>query len=276
MPIYDKHCCECGLPIGPIDRPAEAVNVGGEQRWRHQRPCPAPGYPTGERGLGAVLRASVGIRSEHPQSGAVLRSSPGGVGTVTARRGSHFEKESEIVRRLLALLGVAAPELSDPNDGRRSDTGVDVALALGGHRFGYQLTEYHAGTTPGVSGGSSLRREESRRARGSNTYAMYGHADPLAGLVAHISEKARQSLSHDFQEFDRVDLVVATNLPTWGASASTFLLEVFVDLAALERLTGSLLSSSRYAGAYVFVMQSASGRSSVFGWDRSSGWRRII
>ena len=188
---------------------------------------------------------------------------------------SHFDVEREIVRRFLSLLGLNAPELSDPNAGRSVDSGVDVMLKRDGERIGYQVTEYHGGEAPGARGGSALRREESQRARNPHTYAMYGVADPLQGLVARISEKVRQSAKYDFKEFDRVNLILATNVPTWGASASTFLLEAFLSLEALERITAPLLDSSRYGSAYIFVMQSASGGSAVFARDRDAGWRRL-
>jgi hypothetical protein len=54
-PFVGQRCYECGQILGPLNRPEET----SPGRVRHYDAlCPEPLRLTGERGLGAILRAS--------------------------------------------------------------------------------------------------------------------------------------------------------------------------------------------------------------------------
>lgn len=188
---------------------------------------------------------------------------------------SKYVTEREIVRRFLALHGLANPELRDPNQGRSTDTGADVIWTSDRRVIRFQVTAFHSdeGRNPGVKG-SQPRRNEKRRAAASNggVYTMTVVTDPIPAIVARVVEKVQRAQRADRQRFDELILLIASSRPEIGGTAAGFLLDAALDLRRLTTHTHDLLSESAYTSAYMFNMLSLTGTPSVYRWDRDHGW----
>jgi hypothetical protein len=187
---------------------------------------------------------------------------------------SKFQLERDIVDRFLRELGHGNFSLSDPNAGRKTDTGADVLVTLSGVRYGIQVTRYHSdeGMHPGGRG-SNLRRQEAAY-RGWNTaYAMCGNPIPWSGLVSRIHAKCIEA--HPEHGFDELVLLVASSVPEWSGLVSTLLLDIALDLDQMNSILSPILRRSPYSSVYLYNMMGVGGPS-VHEWTRESGiWRKI-
>ena len=185
-----------------------------------------------------------------------------------------FQFERDIVERFVRELGHGRYSLSDPNAGKKTDSGADVLLQLNGRRYGVQVTIYHSdeGSTS-TQKGSALRRQESAYSHWPTAYAMYTKPNPWTGLAHRIQAKCSKQYSRT--AFDELVLLIAASVPQMGAVVSTFLWDQTVDIAEMNAFLSPILGKGPYSSAYLYNMMGIGCRS-VYEWTRESGvWRKI-
>jgi hypothetical protein len=189
-------------------------------------------------------------------------------------RSSKFQFEQEIVDRFLRELGYSDFSLSDPNAGQRVDTGADVLVNMDGHRYGVQVTIYHSdeGALP-VQKGSALRSQEAAYKGWPTAYAMFGKPSPWSAVAYRLHSKCSKEYPSGI--FDELVLLVAASLPSPGATASTLLLDLALDLETMNCVLAPYLRASRYSEAYIYNMMGVGG-ASVYEWTRATDlWSEI-
>jgi hypothetical protein len=147
-----------------------------------------------------------------------------GIPAPTKRRFNKFEKELDIVDRMLRSLGHGRFSLSDPNAGQKSESGADVLAKFDDRRIGFQVAQYHS-DVDGNTGtrGSSLRREESRKAAAGLLAPAFIKPISMPALVHLVQEKAKKGWSQ--KEFPDMRLLIAESIPQLGGTGATFLSE---------------------------------------------------
>jgi hypothetical protein len=104
-----------------------------------------------------------------------------------------FDKGSDIVDRMLGLLGHRDFFLCNPNEGQRIECGADVSTKVDGCLIGFQVTQYQPDVDENTGKkGSKLRQEESRKARVSLLAAMSVKPLSMSALAHSIQEKAKK------------------------------------------------------------------------------------
>lgn len=185
-----------------------------------------------------------------------------------------FLLEKHHVELLTARLGETADGFSDPNDGEKSDAGIDVIASIAGRRIGIQVGVIDPNREQG-----KVRAEEKRLAsRASNgVYFMWGENDPaaiIAGIGGLISRKARFSFARKAQRLDEIWLLAIAGSAEGGGVASTMILSSFLDLPTLDDATSEILEKSSYDR--VFILPELSNERALYEWVRSQGWTKRI
>ena len=190
-----------------------------------------------------------------------------GIPAPTKRAFSKFEVESDIVDRMLMLLGHKDFFLCNPNDGQKVECGADVLTKLD-HLIGFQVTQYHfdLGMDAGTKR-SRARVEESQRRRAGLPVAIFGTQFSMPALIHLLQEKSKKGWSQ--KDFPDMRLVIAASVPQEGGMASTFLLETPLDQMNAE--LSPILARSKYSAAYLYVIL----QGVVYEWVKETGWKKV-
>jgi hypothetical protein len=183
---------------------------------------------------------------------------------------SKFDLERDIVDRMLRLLGYGRFSLIDPNAGQKNESGADVLAKFDDHRIAFQVRQYHS-DVDGNTGtrGSSLRREESRKAAVGLLAPAFIKPISMPALVHLLQEKAKKGWSQ--KEFPDMRLLIAASIPQSGGTGATFLFEALLKVDDLNAQLSPILEGTKYSAAYLYVMM----LESVYEWTRESGWKYL-
>ncbi len=182
---------------------------------------------------------------------------------------SQFDQEWGTVDRMLWSLGYKQFFLCNPNDGQKTESGADVLTKLDGRLVGFQVTQYHSDVNAGTTG-SSLRREETRKAAVGLPAAMFVKPISLPALIHVLEEKVNKGWSQ--KDFPDMRLVIAASVPQVGATASTFLFEARLNVNEMNAQLSPILEQTKYSAAYLYVMMPES----VYEWKKESGWKKLF
>jgi len=182
-----------------------------------------------------------------------------------------FQEESDIADRMLNLLGYKQFFLCNPNDGQKTESGVDVLTKLDNQLIGFQVTQYHFDM--GVQAGtkrSSARVEESRKRRAGLPATMWGRLVSIPALSYLVQEKRNKGWSE--KEFADVRLLIAASIPQDGGTVSTFLLQECLNTDKMNAQLSSQLEATKFSAAYLYVMMPGS----VYRWTKETRWERLF
>lgn len=182
---------------------------------------------------------------------------------------SKFELERDIVEQMLRSLGYRQFFLCDPNT--KTESGADVLVKLDGRLIGFQVTQYHSdvGENAGTTG-SSLRREESRKAAAGLPAPAFIKPISVPALVHLLREKLNKGWSQ--KDFPDMRLLIAASIPQSGGTASTFLFEARLNVNEMNAQLSPILEHTKYSAAYLYVMMPES----VHRWTKKSGWENLF
>jgi len=188
-----------------------------------------------------------------------------GIPAPTKMAFSKFDRESDIVDRMLKLLGYGQFSLSDPNAGKR-ESGVDVLASFADRQIGFQVREYYfdVDETTGP-GGSDLRREESRKAKVGLPDPGFIKPISMPALIHIVREKAKKGWSQ--KDFPDMRLLIAASIPQLGGTKATFLFPAFVKVDDLNAHLSPILKKTKYSAVYLYVMMLGS----LYEWTKESG-----
>jgi hypothetical protein len=183
-----------------------------------------------------------------------------------------FEKEKYYVALLMQRIGQIVDKYENPNDTARADeSGADVVAVCGGLRIGVQVTDLDTGAERGQA-----RRAETRFARDAasrdSIYLEWGQNDTrkvVAAIEWSITRKARMS----FAGFDKFWLLLCCGVPEWGATASTFVMTPWLDIAELNHVTLDKLAGSKYSRAFIHATLGAEEQA-LYQWERRGQWSK--
>jgi hypothetical protein len=184
-----------------------------------------------------------------------------------------FGRERYCLEALARLLPPPVDQYRNPLDDYARETGVDVIAVIDKRQIGFQVTEYDGGEGNSQMKPGHMRAAEVKQVREAGDTGVYGgwgspHVEQA--FLARIAAKVRKSLDYDFAEYDEVWLLVCANIP--GAGLSTFVPHFHIGSDDLNQWTAATLASSKYARAFFHVIMG----DAVFGWDRVSGWRKLV
>jgi hypothetical protein len=183
-------------------------------------------------------------------------------------RFTKFELESDIVDRMLRSLGCRDYFLCDPNAGQKTESGADVLTKLDGSLIGFQVTQYHS-DVDAVTGGSSVRREGSRKAARGLRAPAFIKPISIPALVRLLGEKSQKGWSQ--KDFPDMRLVIAASVPQDGALVATFLFEPRLNVNEMNAQLSPILEQTEYVAAYLYIMMPEA----VYGWTKESGWEKL-
>src|ERR1039458_863084 len=162
---------------------------------------------------------------------------------------SKFYGERSDVEHLLALLGISQPNLVDPNNGGRDETGADVAYICPARRIGIQVTEYSADEGNIIAPKQQSRATERKlatKAAGSNEaikgYGMTSSGNYIQALKVRIKAKLMKSMA----PFDEKWLLILAQKISWGSTMSTFAAAAHIAIAEMNLEIDPLLRGSQY------------------------------
>lgn len=185
-----------------------------------------------------------------------------------------FEREEELVRRLLVRLGIDNAATEDPN-ADRPETGIDVMVRLADLRtIGVQVTEVDPYPKPG-----SARAQEKAIAKvaPNKPYGMCGQNNPsvvLDAIARVITRKAKIAAKHSFDGYDEVWLLLCGGIPEYGALVSTSIMTPLLSAEDLNSVTDSLLHNSKYDQC--FLLPILAPEKALYQWNRATSWKKHI
>jgi len=172
-------------------------------------------------------------------------------------------EEQRYVQGLLELLGYHNAEQ------RAADEGPDFIYWLSGRRIGIEVTKGHVDGGAAVKGGSTLRRQEVKKAKDSKgkLYGIWGRLNAVEGVYADIVNKIRVAEDYSHDQYDELWLLVVSQLSE--ALGSTWLVAKLFNLAELNRLSHDALKNSRFGSAYLYLPFERI----VYTWSSSTSWK---
>lgn len=176
-------------------------------------------------------------------------------------------EELELARRLFRRLGYSE-FCVEPGPER-----PDVIVTFDHRRIGIEVTQFHADRDTGKKG-SQLRAYEKGRTRRAPdcAYSMSVPVDPIHGLCRAIDNKVRLAAQYSTDKrYDELWLLVASQLPQLGATASTFALQLCLPLEVLNAAVHNPLLQSRFRAAYLHLLL----ENTVYEWSPSGMWRIV-
>ncbi|HWF61182.1 MAG TPA: hypothetical protein VN666_12850 [Nitrospira sp.] len=185
-----------------------------------------------------------------------------------------FEREEELVRRLLVRLGIDNAATKDPN-ADRTETGIDVMVRLADLRtIGVQVTEVDPYTVPG-----SARAQEKAIAKVAlnKPYGMCGQNNPsvvLDAIARVITRKTKIAAKHSFDGYDEVWLLLCGGIPECGALVSTSIMTLLLSAEDLNSATDRLLHNSKYDQC--FLLPILAPEKALYQWNRATSWKKHI
>jgi hypothetical protein len=186
----------------------------------------------------------------------------------------NFVEELSAVNRLAGLLGLDVISPCNPNP-PGVETGADVQFLLGGRKIGVQVTVFHADEAASPArGGSVSRREEQAKAgeaMKSNGVKSYGHSASAKygpALLRRVEAKVCKALSHG-ANYNELWLLIAAQIPNWGATASTMISPDVVRVEDLDQLLNEVLAKSLFSRAFLLLHLEGV----VYEWQRGKSWR---
>jgi hypothetical protein len=185
-----------------------------------------------------------------------------------------FEREKQLVERLLGRLHAGGACLCDPN-ANGSETAMDVLVHLvDGRVVGIQVTEIDPHTNPGEA------RSEEKRIAGtdmSRIYFGWGQNDAqvvLESLVRTIKRKVEIAARDSFESVDEVWLLVCGGIPEHGAAISTFVMTPWLSAADMGQATDSFLQDSRYDCCFFLPILGA--EEAFYRWEKNRSWKKSV
>lgn len=160
-----------------------------------------------------------------------------------------FQEESALTERLTNALSLPSCNFTDPHEGGKPESGIDVIASVGGQLYGVQVT------VPGD------RAEEAKIAKAANAdsdevYFMWANANSHISykqFAAAIERKAAIAERHDFTAFDETWLLMVAGLPKLPGAVST-LLPPWFDAAELTTWTRKALARVKYDRVYIHAL----------------------
>jgi hypothetical protein len=177
---------------------------------------------------------------------------------------SKFEQERDIVARMLGSL----VSFSNPNEGKKVESGADVLAKLDDRVMGFQVTQYHSDVNAETKG-SDVRLEESRKADLGLPAVTFVNPFSISALIYLIREKAKKGWSQ--KDFPDMRLLIAASIPQDGGTASTSLFDPLVSVGELNTQLSPILEQTKYSAAYLYVMMPES----AYKWTKESGWKKL-
>ncbi len=180
-----------------------------------------------------------------------------------------FVRERNLVERLVQRLQIDVDAYDNPNAGG-AETGADVLVFHREDRIGLQVSVLDTGAIPGEAIKAEKKLANKAQKTHGGAYSICGQNQPLCAIAATIKKKA----AVDVAGFDQVWLLVSCSIPENGAVGSTFLMTDLITADALNDATSALLSSSKYARAFLHPI--FNWEDVLYEWTRDRQWEKHV
>ena len=148
----------------------------------------------------------------------------------------------------------------------------DVRVAIGNHRIGIEVTEFHADEGHERGPEKKVARqigEESVRRDPSKPYTVGIPSSPYPALSARIDDKINKAAKYDLNGIDQLWLLIAAQIPDTASLGATFLFDPTMNKDGLDDLFREKLSKSRFDCVCLHLMNDRV----LWIWEESSGWQ---
>jgi len=180
-----------------------------------------------------------------------------------------FERERDLVERLVRRLGLDVDGYKDPN-ANGPETGADVTILRGDRRIGVQVTILDTGGVPG----KAIAAEKAQAREAWNThggvYGGFGNPLPMDAIVAAITKKSATRVSG----FHKVWLLISAGIPERGAVISTSFMTQWLTAEALTVATSGILRRSSYVRAFLHAITAL--EDALYEWTPAQQWQKHV